>query len=110
MFLREHKRLKSKKDTETLKRSKRDIFDDNIRVSQTIGRYFKTVQDISTKYNLAYRNSTCHTVSEQVRSILLKKSEPYEPRDTLVRRSWFKVKKQFVNVNYEYEVTAVEGR
>ena len=109
MFLKENKRLKSKKDKETLKRFKRDIFDESIPVSQTIGRYFKTVEDINTKYNLAYRNSTCHTVSEEVRSILLKKSQPYEPGETLVCRSWFKVKKQVFNVNYEYEIAAVEG-
>ena len=49
-------------------------------------------------------------VSEEVRSRLLKKSEPYESGETLVCRSWFKVKKQVFNVNYEYEITAVEGR
>jgi len=49
-------------------------------------------------------------VSEAVRSSLLKKSEPYETGETLVCRSWFKVKKQVFNVNYEYNITAVEGR
>ena len=29
-------------------------------------------------------------------------------RETLVCRSWFKVKKQVFNANYEYEITAVE--
>ena len=89
---------------------KEDIFDDSIPVYQTIGRYFKTVKEIKTKYNLAYNNSTCHMVSEEVSSRLLKKSEPYESGETLVCRSWFKVKKQVFNVNYEYEITAVEGR
>ncbi|MFM7985152.1 MAG: hypothetical protein ACKPKO_38120, partial [Candidatus Fonsibacter sp.] len=79
---------------------KQDILYDSIPVSQTIGRYLKTVKDINTKYNLAYKNSTCHTVNHEVRSILLKKSEPYEPRETLVRRSWFNVKKQVFNENY----------
>ena len=108
--LRENKRLKSQKDKETLKRFKQDIFDDSTPVSQTIGRYFKTVKEINTKYNLAYKNSTCHMVSEAVRSRLLRKSETYESGETLVCRSWFKVKKQVFNVNYEYEKTAVEGR
>ena len=99
MFLRENKRLKNKKDKETLKRFNQDIFDDSIPVSQTIGRYFKTVKDTYTKYNLAYNNSTCQMVSEEVRSRLLKKSEPYKSRETLVCRSWFKVKKQVFNVN-----------
>ncbi|MFM7983415.1 MAG: hypothetical protein ACKPKO_29235, partial [Candidatus Fonsibacter sp.] len=96
-------------DKETLKRFKQDIFDESIPVSQTIGRYFNTVKDINTKYNLANKNSTCHTVSEQFIPILLKKSEPYEPRETLVCRSWLKVKKKFFNANYEYEITAGEG-
>ncbi|MFM7990158.1 MAG: hypothetical protein ACKPKO_63665, partial [Candidatus Fonsibacter sp.] len=61
------------------------------------------------KYNLAYTNSTCHTVSEEVRAKLLNKSQPYEVGETLVCRSWFKVQKQVFNVNYEYEITAVEG-
>ncbi|MFM7981907.1 MAG: hypothetical protein ACKPKO_21565 [Candidatus Fonsibacter sp.] len=55
MFLKENKRLKSNKDKDTLKRFKRDIFDETIPASQTIGKYFRTVKDINTKYNLAYR-------------------------------------------------------
>ncbi|MFM7989107.1 MAG: hypothetical protein ACKPKO_58320, partial [Candidatus Fonsibacter sp.] len=94
MFLRENKRLKSKKDNETLNRFKRDIFDDIIPLSQTINIYFKTVNDINTEYNLAYKNSTCHTVSMELKANLLKKSQPYEVGETLVCRSWFKVKKQ----------------
>ncbi|MFM7989450.1 MAG: hypothetical protein ACKPKO_60060, partial [Candidatus Fonsibacter sp.] len=109
MLLKENKRLKSKTDKETLKMFKQDIFDESVPVSKTIGSYFKTVKDINAKYNLAYDNSTGHTVSEQVRSILIKRSEPYEAGETLVCRSWFKVKKQVFNVNDEYEITAVEG-
>ena len=48
-------------------------------------------------------------MSEAVRTILLKKSEPYEEGETLVCRTWFNVKKQVFNVNYEYNITAVEG-
>ena len=47
-------------------------------------------------------------VSEAVRSSLLKKSQPYEEEETLACRTWFKVKKQVFNVNYEYTVTAIE--
>ncbi|MFM7859251.1 MAG: hypothetical protein ACKO96_46855, partial [Flammeovirgaceae bacterium] len=31
-----------------------------------------------------YKNSTCHTVSEEVRAKLLKKGQPYEVGETLV--------------------------
>ena len=88
---------------------KRDIFDNTITVSTTISQYFKTVQEIKTKCNLAYNNSTCQSVSEAVRSSLLKKSEPYEEGETLVCGTWFKVKKQVFNVNYKYTITAIEG-
>ncbi|MFM7986711.1 MAG: hypothetical protein ACKPKO_46090, partial [Candidatus Fonsibacter sp.] len=110
MLLKENKRLKSKKDKGTLKRFKQDIFDESIPVSNTIRKYFNTVKDINTEYNLAYKNSTCHTVSEEVRAKLLKKSQPYEVGEKLVCRSWFKVKKKLVfNVNSEYEIAAIDG-
>ena len=48
-------------------------------------------------------------VSEEVSARLLKKNEPHESGETLVCRSWFKVKKQVFNVNYEHIFTAVEG-
>ena len=48
MFFRENKRLKSKKNKETLAQFKRDIFDNTIPASTTISKYFKNgpiVQD-----------------------------------------------------------------
>ena len=99
MFFRENKRLKSKKDKETLERLKRAIFDNTIPVSTTINKNFKTIQELKTKYNLANKNSTCPTVN---------KSEPYEEGETRVCRSWFKVKQQVLIVNYEHNITAVE--
>ena len=48
-------------------------------------------------------------VSEEVISSLFKTSEPNESVETLVCRSWFKVNKQVFNVNYEYNITAVDG-
>ncbi|MFM7857475.1 MAG: hypothetical protein ACKO96_37525, partial [Flammeovirgaceae bacterium] len=49
MFLKVNQRLKSKKDKGTLKRFSWAIFDASIPVSQTIGKYFNTVNDINTK-------------------------------------------------------------
>ena len=72
MFFRESKRLKRKKEKETLKRFKKDIFDNGMPVSKTINKYFRTVKDLNTRYNIAYRCSTCQMVSEEVRSRLLK--------------------------------------
>ncbi|MFM7988258.1 MAG: hypothetical protein ACKPKO_53990, partial [Candidatus Fonsibacter sp.] len=44
MFLKENKRLKSKKDKGTLKRFKQDIFDESIPVSQTNLQIFQDGQ------------------------------------------------------------------
>ena len=43
-------------------------------------------------------------VSEAVRSSLLKKSEPHESWETLVCRSWFKVKKQEASPQRELRI------
>ena len=105
----EDKRLKSKKDIRLAIYSSKTSSTTAYLSPKPSADTSKTVKEITTKYNLAYKNSTCQTVSEEVRSRLLKKSEPYESGETLVCRSWFKVKKQVFNVNYEYEITAVEG-
>ena len=110
MFFRESKRLKSQKEQDTFNKFKQDIFDDGIPVSKTINKYFKTVKDLNTRYNIAYKNSTCQMVSEEVRSRLLKKKEPYETGEKLVCKSRLKLKKHVFNVNYEYNITAVEGK
>ena len=59
MYLRENKRLKRKKDKETLTQFKRDIFDESIPTERTIKKYFKLTKDLETVYNVAYRNATC---------------------------------------------------
>ena len=59
-------------------------------------------------YNVAYRNATCEKVSRQVRSELLKKLGKYSVGEVLVCRTYFKIKKQVFNVNYEYKITALE--
>ena len=107
MLFKENKRLKSKRDNETLKCFKWDVFDDNILVSATTKKYFKTTKDIKTTYNIAYKNATSHSASEEVRSKLLQKREPYEKGETLVRMSWFKLRKQVFHANYEYANTEV---
>ncbi|MFM7989308.1 MAG: hypothetical protein ACKPKO_59340 [Candidatus Fonsibacter sp.] len=84
-------------DKETLKALKQDIFDEEIPISNTIRKYFKTVSELNTTYNIAYRNNTCQSVSNDVRTKLLQKSEPYETREFLICRSWCQVKKASVS-------------
>ena len=71
MYLRENKRLKRKKDKETLTQFKRDIFDESIPTERTIKKYFKLTKDLETVFNVAYRNATCEKVSKRVRGELL---------------------------------------
>ena len=101
MYLKENKRLKRKKDKETLRQFKQDIFDETIQTETTTKKYFKMTRDLETVYNVAYRNATCEKFSKQVRSELLKKSGEYFVGEVLVCRAYFKVKKQVSNVNYE---------
>jgi hypothetical protein len=108
MYLKENKRLKTKKDKDLLKQFKQDIFDESIPIETTVKKYFKLNKKLETTYNVAYRNSTCERVSRRVRSELLKAEGEYAKGEVLVCRSYFKVKKQVFNVNYEYKITDVQ--
>lgn len=107
MHFKENKRLKTKKDKEILRQFKRDIFDETISTETTVRRYFKLTKALETTHNVAYRNATCEQVSKRVRAELLKKQEEYCVGEVLVCRSYFKIKKQVFNVNYEYKITEV---
>ena len=71
--LKENRRLKSKQHRKLLQQIKRDIFDESISVKQTITKYFKMVDRLTTSFNIAYKNRTCHEVSLKVRSMLRKR-------------------------------------
>jgi hypothetical protein len=109
MYFKENKRLKRKKDKETLRQFKQDIFDETIAVETTIKKYFKMTKELETVYNVAYRNATCEKVSKRVRSELLHKMGEYSIGEVLVCRIYFKIRKQVFNVNYEYKITALES-
>ena len=101
------KRLKRKRDKETLKQFKQDIFDETTPTETTIKKYFKLTKDY-TEYNVAYKNATCEKVNKIVRAKLLKKTNEYAVGEVLVCRTYFKMKKQVFNVNYEYKITTLE--
>ena len=64
-------------------------------------------RNLETVFNVAYRNATCEKVSKRVRGELLQKKEEYCVGEVLVCRTYFKIKKQVFNVNYEYKITAL---
>ncbi len=66
------------------------------------------IKALETVYNVAYRNATCEKLSKRVRGELLKKADEYSIREVLVCRTYFKIRKQVFNVNYEYKITALE--
>ena len=107
MYFRESKRLKDPKDREMLRKLKQDIFDESIPVEKTIRKYFKLVKDWTTTYNIAYRNSTCGSISKAVREQILRKFEPYDLGEILICRTYFKIKKIVFQVNYEYTITGI---
>ena len=109
MYFKENKRLKRKKDKETLRQFKQDIFHETIAVETTIKKYFKMTKDLEIVYNVAYRNATCEKVSKRVRSELLHKMGEYSIGEVLVCRTYFKIRKQVFDVNCEYKITVLES-
>ena len=108
MYFKENRRLKRKKDKDTLRQLKQDIFDETIPTETTITKYFKMTRDLETVCNVACRNATCEKVNKQVRSELLKKSGEYSVGEVVVCTTFFKLKKQMFNVTYEYKITPLE--
>ena len=104
--LLENKRLKTKEDKDTLKQLKSDIFNKSIPIKNTIKKYFKLVNSISTEYNIAYKNDTCSSVSKTVR-ISQNRKDDFDIGETLVCRKYLKTDKQTFNVNYEYNIVKV---
>jgi len=109
MYFQENKRLKNQEDKDLLESIMTDIFDETIPIETTIRKYFKLVKNADTTYNIAYRNSTCASVSKMVRETILKKTTPYEVGEILICRSYFKMKRLVFNVNYEYTITAIDA-
>jgi len=106
--LRENKRLKTQADADTLKQFKEDIFNESIPAINTVRKYFKFADRVTTVNNIAYRNSTCESVASTVRNTLKKKTD-YEVGEVLVCRKYLKVKGLKCNINFEYVVKAIGG-
>jgi len=101
--LHENKRLKTQEDKDILRQFKEDIFNESIPIATTVGKYFKLVKEFKTASNIAYKNSTCETVSDTVRKTLNKTSD-YEVGEVLVCRKYLKGKFGKCSVNFEYVV------
>jgi hypothetical protein len=109
IHLKENKRLKTEEDKETLRRFKREIFDERLPIKRTIAKFFPIATEIETTSNIAYKNSTCDEVAKQAREKLLKKTTDYEVGEKLVCRKYLKTKGAKLNVNFEFAITAIAG-
>ena len=105
VHLKTNKRLKSEQDRETLKRFKKDCFNESLTISQIVNKYFKQVDDIQTTNNIAYMNSTCESVSKIVRENA-GKTEDYEVGEKLVCRKFVKEGSYKFRVNFEFAIVA----
>jgi hypothetical protein len=103
IMLKENKRLRTQADKDTLRQFKADIFDESVPVGDTIKKYFKFVSEIKTTNNIAYKNSTCEKIAQNVRTIL-KKTSDYEVGEVLVCRKYLKNKFGKCSVNFEYVI------
>ena len=71
IFLKENKRLKSEEGKVKLKNMKYDILETKMSVIDIINKYkLKTTDKIITEDNIAYTNSKCNQVSQQVLKML----------------------------------------
>ena len=107
--LRENKRLKGAADKAILQQFKAEIFNPEIPIETTVKKWFKTTKEIKTSNNIAFRNSTCTWVADQVRTKLHQKTTDYEIDEVLVCRKYLKQKSAKLNVNFEYKIKAIDG-
>ena len=101
--------MKDPRQRETLKNFKDDIFNETIPVLKTLKKYFRIVKESNTISNIAYTNRTCSDVSARVRKEILRKTDEYEIGEILLCRVYKKTKNVVFNVNYEYEITAIDA-
>ena len=66
ILLKENKRLKTKQDKTTLAMIKRDLFNEDIPIKNTIRKYFRSTKTVRTENNIAFKNSTCKLVAKAV--------------------------------------------
>ena len=87
---------------------KRDLFNEDIPIKDTVRKYFQSTKTVKTETNIAFKNSTCELVAKAVRKNLGKTAE-YEEGEKLVCRKYLKLKNLKFNVNFEFTIDRIEG-
>ena len=107
ILLKECKRLNTQEDKDKLFNIKEDIFINKLPINKLIKKYFRYTDDIaSSKYNIAFLNTTCKNVSNEIRKLENRKDE-YECGETLICREYTKIKSHAFNVNFKYDIVKV---
>ena len=101
IILKECKRLNTQEDKDKLKNIKYDIFINKLPIKTIIEKYFEYTTDISSsKNNIAFLNTTCKNVSNEIRKLETRKDE-YEVGEFLICREYTKTKTSVLNVNFK---------
>ena len=87
---------------------KRDLFDEDIPIKNTIRKYFKRTKTVKTNTSIAFKNSTCEFVAKAVCKNLGKTAD-YEEGEKLVCRKYLKLKYSKFNVNFEFTIDRIDG-
>ena len=110
IMLKENKRLKTPAEREKLRSFKEDIFNPDLEPHATMHKYFKKTGQLIADQGIAFRSSTCRTVSANLRKHRLNKTRPYEVGEKLVCRKFIKHKGMKLGVNYEYTIKSLSGQ
>ena len=106
-MLKECKRLSNTDDKIKLKNIYNDIFIYKLPIKTIIGKYFTYTTDISgSKNNIAFLNTTCKNVSNEIRKLENRKDE-YEVAEFLICREYTTTKTSVFNVSFKYKIVHI---
>ena len=108
IILKECKRLNTQEDKDKLQNIKYDIFFINkLPIKHIIEKYFEYTTDISSsKNNIAFLNTTCKNVSNEIRKLENRKDE-YEVGEFLICREYTKTKTSVFNVIFKHKIVHI---
>ena len=104
--LYENKRLKTQADKNKLKQLKNDIFNDDIKLTHTLFKYFKFTTKVSNNINISYTNRTARVVSSRIRKARGHVNE-YDIGEKLLCKIHTTISKQTLNCNCKYKIMEV---
>ena len=106
-MLKECKGLNTQEDTDKRRNTKIDIIENKLPIVKVIETYFEYTTDISnSNNNMAFLNTTCKNVSNEIRKIENRKYE-YEVLEFLLCREYTKTKTSVFIVKFKYKIVHI---